>query len=84
MKGVIGSPDALQSVIRHHVMHCLCVWFPVPNEIDAPDHAFEPLVQARSVRRNRASHVSRDGVVRRMAQDLCVIHSKLTFIHATK
>ena len=41
-------------------------------------------MQARSVRRNRASHVSRDGVVRRMAQDLCVIHSKLTSMHATK
>ena len=42
------------------------------------------LVQARSVRRNRAYHASRDGVVRRMARDSCVIHSKLTSMHATK
>ena len=42
IKGVIGSPDgAIQSAIWHHVMHCLCVWLPMPNEIDAPDHAFE-------------------------------------------
>lgn len=40
--GVIGSSDgAVQSVIRHYVMHCPCVWLPVPNEIDASDHAFE-------------------------------------------
>ena len=39
---VIGSPDgAVQSVIWHHVMHSLCVWFYVPNEIDVPDRAFE-------------------------------------------
>ena len=43
-----------------------------------------PLVQAHSVPRNWASHASRDGVVRRMAQDPCVIHSKLTSMHATK